>query len=156
MKYRKTAFNFALYAQIVFWVVLFLFLLFSSMGAGARRPLVAASLLLLCHLFNFYPVFAWLTPRYFEKRRYAAFLSGLVLVFLVLTPFRHWVESRFVHRPFLVLRGRSLSGLILFSELSVAGFAFLLRMALDNFASRQRADELEKSHLVAELKFLKS
>lgn len=153
---RKPAFNFARYAQLVFWVVLFLFLLFSSVGAGARRPLIAAGLLLLCHLLNFYTIFAWLTPRYFEQHRYAGFFAGLLLLLLLLTPFRLWVESRFVYRPFLLLRGRRLSGLVLFSEISMAAFAFLLRMAIDNFSSRRRADQLEKGQLEAELKFLKS
>ncbi|MBS1659969.1 MAG: sensor histidine kinase [Bacteroidetes bacterium] len=143
-------FNFALYAQIIFWVVLFIFIL------GSPQSVPASLLLLFCHMVNFYFVFSWLTPRYFEPGRYSWFGVAIVALLLTLTPFRLWIETHFINRPFLFQRGRHLIGLVLFSELTLSFLAFLFRMALDNYASRRRADQLEKGRLETELKFLKS
>ncbi len=156
---RKTIpinFNFTFFAQIVFWVVLFVFILRSSYGIGEPLFLLSSLLLLSCHLVSFYTIFNWLTPRYFEKKQYGEFTLGVIVLLLVVTPFRLWVEAHFIHRPFLMLRGRRLIGLVLFSEVTLACFAFLFRMALDNYASRQKADQVEKGRLQTELKFLKS
>lgn len=156
---RKTggiSFNFTLYVQIIFWIVVFIFILHSSMATGTPQSIPASLMLLACHLANFYFVFSWLTPRYFEAGRYTLFGWSIVILLLALTPLRLWVETHFVHRPILLLRGRRLIGLVLFSELSLSFFAFLFRMALDNYASRRKADQLEKDRLQAELKFLKS
>ena len=156
MKDRKIALQYILYAQMVFWVILFIFLLFSALGSNPLSALGVALLLLTCHLLNFYAIYSWLTPRYFERGRYGYFAAGVLGLFVVLTPFRFWIESNFVYHPFLLLHGRRLDALIIFSEISLAGFAFLLRMALDSFAGRERADEKEKAQLQTELRFLKS
>src|SRR6187402_2942336 len=98
----KIPFNFALYAQGLFWVVLFFMLLFSFVNAGTAllMGIQAAGLLLFCHMINFYIAYAWLTPRYFEKRQYGSFVLGLLLLLLLLTPLRMWLENHFIHRPF--------------------------------------------------------
>ena len=155
---KTTPFNFTLYAQVLFWLALFVLLLFSFLNnsSGLSAAMMAAALLLVCHMINFYIVFAWLTPSYFEKRKYAVFFLGVFLLLLLLTPIRLWVENRFIHRPFLSMRGRHLRGLVLFSELSVVGFAFLFRMAIDSHIHKRRADDVEKLQLETELKFLKS
>lgn len=136
--------------------MLFVFLLSSMIGTGTAYAVPGAMLLLVCHLLSFYTSFLWLTSVFFEKKKYGLFVFGLLGLLLALTPFRLWIEIRFIHRPFLVLRGRRLIGLVLFSELSSAGFGFLFRLALDNYASRRKADEVEKDRLQTELKFLKS
>jgi LytS/YehU family sensor histidine kinase len=107
-------------------------------------------------MINFYIAYAWLTPRYFEKRRYGAFAAGVLLLLLLLTPLRMWVENHFIHRPFLLVRGRRLRGLVIFSEISVASFAFLFRMAIDSHLHIRKAAEVERLQLQTELKFLKS
>ena len=155
---RKIPFNFALYTQVLFWVVLFVMLLFSFVNAGSAllAAIDATALLLACHMINFYVAFAWLTPRYFENRRYGAFFAGLFLLLLLLTPLRMWVENHFIHRPFLLVRGRRLRGLVIFSEISVACFAFLFRMAIDSHLHIRKAADIERLQLQTELKFLKT
>ena len=154
---RKIVFNFGLYAQALFWVVLFVMLLFSFVNAGSRLEMAAqaAFLLLFCHALNFYLLYSWMTPVWFEKGRYGAFTAGVFLLLLLLTPFRLWVESHFIHRPYLLVRGRRLSGLVIFSEVSIGTFAFLFRMAVDSQRHMVRASAIEKLQLQTELKFLK-
>jgi hypothetical protein len=155
---KATPFNFALYTQVLFWLALFTLLLFSFLNSGSviGAAITAAVILVVCHMINFYIVFSWLTPAYFEKRKYAAFFLGVLLLLLLLTPIRMWIEDRFIHRPFLLLRGRRLRGLVIFSELTAVGFAFLFRMAIDSHIHKRRADDVERLQLETELKFLKS
>jgi hypothetical protein len=155
---RTTPFNFSLYAQVLFWLALFVLLLFSFLNGGSvlSAAVTAAALLLACHMVNFYIAFSWLTPRFFEKKKYGAFAAGIVLLILLLTPLRLRIEHQFIHRPFLLLRGRRLRGLVIISEVSVAAFAFLFRMAIDSHIHKRRADDVEKLQLETELKFLKS
>lgn len=156
MKGRKLAHQYILYAQLGFWVVLFILLLFSALGRNPLSALGVALLLLTCHLLTFYTVYSWLTPRFFERGRYGYFVAGAMGLLLVLTPFRFWIEANFVHRPFLLLHGQRLHALIIFSELSLGGFAFLFRMALDGFVSRELSAEREITQLQTELRLLKS
>src|SRR5437870_5253327 len=98
---KKISFNFTRYAQVIFWVVLFIFLLFSLINVGIYKGVEGAVLLLFCHMVNFYIAYAWLTPRYFERGRYVSFLAGVVLLLVVLTPFRMWIENNYIVRPFV-------------------------------------------------------
>jgi two-component system LytT family sensor kinase len=156
MKNRKLALQYILYTQLVFWVVLFIFLLLSALGTNPLSGLGVALLLLTCHLLTFYTVYGWLTPRFFERGRYGYFVAGVVGLLLVLTPFRFWIETNFVPRPFLLLHGQRLHALIIFSEILLGSFAFLFRMALDSFASREQTAEMEITQLQTELRLLKS
>jgi sensor histidine kinase YesM len=49
-----------------------------------------------------------------------------------------------------------LLGMVLFSEISIAAFAFLFRMSVDSEANKRRIGEIERLQLQTELKFLKS
>ena len=153
---KKISFNFTRYAQVIFWVVLFIFLLFSLINVGIYKGVEGAVLLLFCHMVNFYIAYAWLTPRYFEKGRYVSFVAGVVLLLVLLTPFRMWIENNYIVRPFVLLKGRRLGGMVFFSEISIACFAFLFRMSIDSEANKRRIDEIERLQLQTELKFLKS
>ncbi len=115
-----------------------------------------AGLIFFCHLINFYVVFSFLTPYYFDKKKYASFFVGIAILILLLTPLRLWLENNFVHGPSVYAARRNIFGLVLFSEISIAAFSALLRIAVNSNETKTQMGEMEKLNLETELKFLKS
>lgn len=147
--------------QAAFWIVLFAFVVYlSRISFGWPAGFFRAVLIVGCHLANFYVCYSLIVPRYFEKKKYAKAAGILLLLILVLTPLRYFIENHFLAlphaRPVRFLTFRGLLGFIVFSELSIAGFASLLRLAVNNERHQRRMHELENLHLETELRFLKA
>jgi sensor histidine kinase YesM len=154
---KKIHLSFSTSAQIAFWALLFLFVLYvSSVSMGIGMALSRASLIFLCHLINFYVVFSFLTPNYFEKKKYFSFAAGVFLLILLLTPFRLWLEKGFVINSSLYATRKNIFGLVLFSEISIVAFSSLLRIAVNTNETKRKMVEMERLNLETELKFLKS
>ena len=71
MKNRKIGPQFILYAQLVFGMILFVFLLFSALGRNPLSAMGVALFLLICQTFNSYAIYSWLAPWYSGRDRVA-------------------------------------------------------------------------------------
>ncbi len=101
-------------------------------------------------------MFSFLTPSYFEKKKYFSFAAGILLLILLLTPFRLWLEKGFAINSALYGARKNIFGLVLFSEIAIAAFSSLLRIAVSTTETKRRIVEMGKLNLETELKFLKS
>lgn len=150
---------FGLLVQMAFWTVLlgFVFSLSSTMLPWPES-LYRSALIVSCHLINFYFFYSYLIPRYYEKGKLAYSIIGLLLFLALLTPLRVAAENLFQtnssHWRFVV-GAKARLGLLIFSEITIAGFASLLRLAVGSTQMKIRVTELEKSQLETELRFLK-
>lgn len=151
--------GFPVLMQAAFWIVLFVFTSYLSIiSVGWNKTIARTPLIIVCHLINFYVCYSFLVPRYFEKKKYIPALLGLLLLLVILTPIRFAIEKQFL---LLYIKGGltgrpGLRGLVIFSELAIAGFATLLKLAATNNINQQRMSELEKLQLETELRFLKA
>src|SRR5579871_2542523 len=83
--------------QATFWITLFSFVWYiSAQTLGIRDAPARAVLIFGCHLLNFYACYGFIIPRYYERKRYAATLIGMLLLLAVLTPVRLFIERHFV------------------------------------------------------------
>jgi len=160
-KTSKPFFNFGLNSQIAFWTLLLITVtFFSSSIIGFPKALARALLLFLCHAFIFYAFYAFIVPKYFEKKKYRETIWLALLVFVIVTPLRLLVEQRFAAifpgQQLMRLTPLSATGFILFSEIAVAAFSSLLRLAVSSFEAKRKMVEIQQVHLEAELRFLKS
>jgi len=146
--------------QLAFWLVLLTFNLYiGTFVLGLEGAIFRNLLNFGCHLVNFYAFYSWITPKYYEKKQYLKTFSAVLLIVLVLTPIRFLIEYKFKiggaagSENFYSL---SRLGFVLFTELTIAGFASLIRLAVDNELGKQRVSELEKLNLQSEIRFLKA
>ncbi len=153
--------SFRVNSQIALWAVLSSFVIYLSLIVfGWPQALFRSSLIILCHLTDFYVCYSLLVPHYFENKKYSKAFGGLVILITLLTIARFFIEKQFVALPnviatsFIGVQGKL--GFILFSEIALAGFAALLRLAVNNEESKQKMAELEKTRLETELRFLKT
>ena len=118
-----------------------------------------SGLLMLCHLTNFYVVYSFLVPRFYKKNR-KLLVAGLLILVIVLTSLRELIERQFADGSYVLaahyMNGKAGLGGVLFAEIFIATFAFLLRLSLNYEIERARAIELENLHLQSELRFLKA
>jgi len=150
--------------QAVSWVVVFFFMLYvAAFRLGWPYALLRVPPVMACHLVNFYVCYSWLVPRYYERKRYAPAFAGFLLLLLLLTPIRMAIETRLAalpgspSMPLLRAAGsRGLRGFVLVSELLVALFASLLRLAARQRAQKKQLAEAERLQLETELRFLKA
>lgn len=150
--------------QALSWIVVFFFMLYiTALRLGWHYALLRVPPVMACHLVNFYVCYSWLVPRYYERRRYAPAFAGLLLLLLLLTPLRMAIETWLAAipgspaRPLVRAAGsRGLRGFVLLSELLVALFASLLRLALRQRAQKKQLAEAERLQLETELRFLKA
>lgn len=150
--------SFGLLVQIAFWIVLFGFIIsLSSMVLGWEDGLYRSLLTMCCHLINFYFFYSYLVPRFEQKGRYSYLFLGLLILLAILTPFRAWMENTFFMNPSAIhaIGAKAGIGLILFSEVTLAAFATLLRLAENREHLKLQMKELEKNKLETELRFLK-
>lgn len=154
----SSRFSFGLRLQVAFWIVFASFLLYLSTEIlGWPRSLYRTLLLAGCHLFNFYGVYSVLIPRFYERRKYFHTAAGLLALIIVLTSARHYLEKTFSLNTFeqhFTQSGKLV--FIIFTEVNIAAFAALLRLAVSHEQSKTRILELEKTELDTELRFLKS
>lgn len=152
--------GFSFWMQCTFWSILLgIALYLSVINLGWESALQRAPLIVLCHFANFYVCYSFLIPTYFEKKKYAATTAGFVLLLVLLTPVRYYIEEQFLFARVTPrgLAGRSgLFGFVIFSELAIASFASMLRVAVSNQQHRQRMSELQQLQLETELRFLKT
>jgi hypothetical protein len=153
--------RFATASQGAFWVTLYSFVWYiTAQTMGVEAAFERTTLVFFCHLVNFYACYAFLVPRYFERKRYAKAFGGLALLLLALTPLRMLIERKFLATHSMpmgqYLTIRNARGLVLFSEISIAAFGSLLRLAVSNNRNKQRLAEAERMHLQSELQFLKA
>src|SRR5438105_4344079 len=152
---RKSLLSFAVITQIAFCLGSLIIVFYvSTLNFSGRDALLRALLIYLCHLVNFYVCYSVLVPRYFEKgQRWLAF-AGLILLFVVLTPVRYYIEQQFLgHANTVDLRymsSRKLRRVIVLSEITIAAIASLLRLAVSNEEKRTKMVELENLHLQTE------
>lgn len=156
---RKNIVSFNTLTQIAFWVVLFFFIGSISVAMiGWPQAMYRSVMILGCHLVNFYACYSWVVPRFYEQKKTGVAISLIILLLILITPVRVLIEdnyltplaSQFPMEPSVRV------GVILFTELGIASFASLLRLAGSREKAQGRVLELEKAHLEAELRFLKS
>jgi sensor histidine kinase YesM len=153
---------FGLLLQITFWTVLLGFILsLSSTILLWPESLYRSVLILTCHLVNFYFFYSYLIPGYYEKGKTVYAIAGFFLFIAFITPLRVVAENLFQSdllnhnaRSFLGVRVRLV--FLIFSEVTIAAFASLIRLAVSSNQMRLRMGELERSQLEAELQFLKA
>lgn len=157
----KPFLSFSIVTHAAFWLISFGFVFYLSyLNFGTPEAWLRGMLIFCCHLVNFYICYSFLVPRYFEKNKRGEAIGLLLLVLALLTPARYYIEKQFipvlnpVNREFLVKRG--LLPFIIFSELSIATIASLLRLAVSNEERKIKMNELENLHLQTELRFLKA
>ena len=158
---RRTFLSFSVITQVVFWLVALILVIYvSNTNLKPEHALPRASLIFICHLINFYVCYSILIPRYYEKGHRLTAIAGLILLIIVLTPLRGYIEMQFavgsdVLNPHWASR-RRVKGAILFSVIFIAAIASLLRLAVSNEQKRSKMVELENLHLQTELRFLKA
>src|SRR5215207_9984590 len=121
--------------QLAFWVMLFSFNLYmGSLALVWPEALARSAMNLACHLLNFYVFYSVLVPRYFEEKKYVHTFLGSIALLIAITPARLAVEDNFDIAGNFANRfgytGRV--GFVLFTEVTIGGFASLLRLANDN------------------------
>lgn len=150
---------FGVLTQSAFWIVLLVFILsLSSAILPWPESFYRSVLIVICHALNFYFFYSYFVPQVFEKNRYLSAIIILVLFLLILTPLRIGVENLFQTEStgLRVLVGpKARLGFLIFSEIAIAAFASLMRLAVNNSQMKIRVAELQKSQLEAELRFLK-
>jgi sensor histidine kinase YesM len=150
----------AFITQFLFWFTSLLLVIYVAANNQQRQNVVLYSgLLMACHLTNFYVVYSFLVPRYYKKNTPVP-VVGLLVLIIVLTSFREIIEHQFVDGSYVLaanyLNGKAGWGGVLFAEIFIATFAFLLRLSLNYEIERARAIELQNLHLQSELRFLKA
>lgn len=153
--------SFSTASQGAFWVTLYSFVWYiTAQTVGVEAAFARTSLVYCCHVVNFYACYSFLVPRYFEHKQYGKAFLGLALLLLLLTPIRLLIERYFLEKAPVFMRqhltARSARGLVLFSEISIAAFGSLLRLAVSNDQNKRRLANTEKMHLQSELSFLKA
>lgn len=150
---------FGIRIQIAFWMMLFCVNVYvGSFLLGWQDAFYRSALNVFCHALNFYGLYSWVIPFYYEKRRYGLAIVSVIGVLLVLTPFRLLIEANYPLLPnsdILPAPGARV-GFVLFTEVAIAAFASLTRLAGDNERRKQQISTLEKAHLESELRFLKA
>ena len=150
----------AFITQFLFWLTSLLLVIYVAANNQQRENVVLYSgLLMTCHLANFYVVYSFLVPRYYKKNN-TLLVIGLVILVLALTLLREMIERRFADGSYVLaanyLNGKAGVGGVLFAEIFIAAFAFLLRLSLNYEIERARAIEYQNLHLQSELRFLKA
>ena len=158
---REPRLSFPIIIQAAFWLVSFAFVFYlSSLNFRGHDALSRALLIFSCHIFNFYACYSFLVPRYYERGKLMQAFAGLLVLLLVLTPLRFYIEKQFVLLPHAwntrLITRRGLLGFVLFSEISIAVIASLLRLAVSNEQNKSKMAELENLQLETELRFLKA
>lgn len=151
--------SFGFLVQVAFWMVLFGFIIsLSSMAMEWPSSLYRAGFTMLCHLVNFYFFYSFLIPSYYEKGKYLVVIGGFLTLLLALTPVRLYIENLFPLNAIGLgrrLGSSSRLGFVIFSEVTLAAFASLLRLAVSREQIKQQMSALEKNQLETELRFLK-
>lgn len=152
--------SFGVVVQIAFWVLVFGFIFsLSVMVLDWPDAFYRTLLTLICHLVNFYFFYRFLIPRYFEKGKYLHSLASGIVILVFITLLRMKLERFFViDAPAISVRigTEARIGFVLFSEVTIAAFASLLRLAVNSDNMKIRLKDMEKSQLETELRFLKS
>ncbi|MEO7992735.1 MAG: sensor histidine kinase [Chryseolinea sp.] len=143
------------------WIILFSFVVYLSLILyGWPQAIFRSVFIIACHLTVFYSCYSWFVPQYFENKKYFMAFGGLAILLIVLTTLRFFIEKKFILLPNGItssfMANRNGIGFILFSEIALAAFAGLLRLATNSEESKQRMTELEKTRLETELRFLKT
>jgi hypothetical protein len=151
--------SFSRTVQIAFWVMLFSFNLYLSIILLGWTDGISRSVInVLCHLINFYAFYSFIVPRFYENRKLALTILACILIIGLLTPVRLMIETEFALQENFSLRfgfaGKL--GFVLFTEIAVASFASLLRLAQDNEKNKQRLESLSRLQAESELRFLKA
>jgi hypothetical protein len=145
--------------QIAFWIMLLSFNLYLSFIVLGWTDGIYRSLInVVCHLVNFYSFYSFIIPRFFAQKKYTQTAFAGVVIIAALTPLRLLIETEFALQENFALRfgfaGRL--GFVLFTEVAVAAFASLLRLAQDNERNKQRLESMNRLHAESELRFLKA
>jgi sensor histidine kinase YesM len=146
--------------HLAIWVMVFGFNLYmGSLAVGWAESFVRSVFVVSCHLVNFYGFYSVLMPRYFIERKYQqAFFGSVALIFLLI-PVRIFIESTFDIASNFAVNQFGLGGrvaFVLITELTIAGFASILRLANDNEHAKNRLGVLSKMQIESELRFLKA
>jgi hypothetical protein len=157
---QKRYSTFSIKAQLALWVLLSGFVWYLSLVMfGWPEAFYRGTLILCSHILNFYVCYLYLIPYYFEHRQYGRAALGFIILLAVITITRYFIEQQFEPVPgagaYRLVSNQGRLGFVLFSEIALAAFASLLRMAATREEDRQRVTELEKVQLETELKFLK-
>lgn len=161
MQNRNLAPSFSFLLQTAFWVIAFVFMTYLSfVSYGWPHGLWRVSLIFTCHFINFYLFYSWIIPQYYQQKKYRVGVAWLLSFLIILTPLRYLIEQHFLVAPgslrSAIARNGGLLVFVIFSELGIAGFASLLRLAVSDAHNKERLAIVEKMHLQAELRFLKA
>ena len=146
--------------HLALWVMIFSFNLYmGSVAVGWTESFIRSALVVGCHLINFYGFYSLLIPRYFEEKKYQQAFFGSIALIILLMPLRLVIERNFdIASNFAINRfgfvGRMF--FVLITELAIAGFATVLRLANANERASNRLTTLSKMQIESELRFLKA
>jgi sensor histidine kinase YesM len=146
--------------QLALWVMMFSFNLYmGTLAVGWVESFVRSVLVIGCHMVNFYGFYSLLIPRYFEEKKYQQTFFGSVGLIALLMPIRLVIEGNFDIASNFAINKFGFGGRVFFvllTELTIAGFATLLRLANANERATNRLSTLSKMQIESELRFLKS
>lgn len=99
-----------------------------------------------------------LVPNLLFRRRFAAYAGSILLLLVISSPLRAWLDQRFAFNAYNPLELNSLAhyATIVFSSIMMLAITTTLRLFQDWYSKTQLATAYEKLKLEAELRFLKT
>lgn len=99
-----------------------------------------------------------LVPNLLFTKRFSAYAGSIIMLLLISSPLRAWLDQRFAFNAYnpLVLNSPAHYATIVFSSLIMLAVTTTLRLFQDWYAKTQLASNYERLQLEAELRFLKA
>lgn len=147
--------------HVTFWVmILSLALYFAALSINGMYLLQRSLVLITANILLFYPLYFWIIPEFWFKKKPVQAVFLLFALILVVVVARYagdlYLMDKFDRTPQFVMLPRRRMILMFFGELVFAGFTLLVRLTVRMNENKKRMDEMERLQLNTELQFLKS
>jgi two-component system, LytTR family, sensor kinase len=157
---RKKQLSVIINLQILFWVAFVFLSTYSfSQTASLSNSIIRTSILVPLNALLFYTCYLYLIPQYFDKKKFAAFYTLLILLLTAVTAVRLYLRTLF----FDVMEGSKINIapnlqiiLIIISQLLIVLISVLMRVASDRYEYERKYQETQNQFLKSELMYLKS
>jgi LytS/YehU family sensor histidine kinase len=113
-------------------------------------------------LVSFYLLYSWVTPRFFQRGKRLAFVSGFILSVLATAGLMFWIMTTFLRRQLVPIHFNltwdygEMEKNRLFIALLGAGAGFIAQLAGRWVQARRRAAAAEKEKIATELTYLRA
>jgi LytS/YehU family sensor histidine kinase len=152
--------RFSLIQQIGFWGFLFFsMIVFTQSELTLKGAVFRASVVGLFFAINFYSCYWLLTPRYLEQKLYVRFFLFTILMLVLVSLSRLYVDVHYLYQftAFKIIDTNTKRlAVIVFTNIIVASFSVMLRLAVSRFEYENKFLQKEKEQISMELQFLKS